>query len=89
VEVAVVALLVFVPFAAAVIGRWWTLGIPLVVWPMWFLGLSRDWWGYGLGDGWEYGAVLLTAVSVASIAIALAIRSRLTQRDPLAAADRF
>jgi hypothetical protein len=88
VEAVVVALLAFFPLLGAVSGRWWTIGLPLVAWPIWFLGLSQDWWGYGLGDGWQYGAVLLTAVSVASVAAALVIRSRVTRRDPLAAADR-
>jgi hypothetical protein len=88
VEVVVVALLVLVPVTAAVVGHWWTLGIPLLIWPIWFTGLSRDWWGYGLGDGWAYGAVVLTALSVASVVLALAVRSRWTRRRSFAAATR-
>jgi hypothetical protein len=89
VEVVVVALLALFPLVGAVIGHWWTIGLPLVAWPIWFLGLARDWWGYGLGDGWQYGAVLLTAVSVVSVVIAIVLRSRLTRGRSLTAADRL
>jgi hypothetical protein len=73
-EVAVVLLFVGIAAAGALIGRWWTLVLPLVVWPIWFLGLAQDWWGYGMGDGWEYGAALIILVSLASVGIALALR---------------
>jgi hypothetical protein len=75
VEVVVVLLFVGVALAAAVIGRRWTLALPLIVWPIWFLGLAQDWWGYGMGDGWQYGAALIILVSLASVAVLLVLRS--------------
>jgi hypothetical protein len=71
----VVSLLVFIALAGGLIGRWWTLAIPVVVWPIWFLGLAREWWGYGMGDGWQYGAAFLILVSLGSVAIALTVRA--------------
>lgn len=67
-------LFVSIALAGLLVGRFWTLGLPLVAWPIWFLGLGQGWWGYGLGDGWQYGAALITLVSFTSVAVALALR---------------
>jgi hypothetical protein len=74
VEAAVVALLVVVALSGVVIGRWWSLLIPLVVWPMWFVGLAHDWWGYGLGDGWQFGAAIILVISLLSVAVGVGLR---------------
>lgn len=86
-EAVVVALFAFAPLAALVSGRRATLALPLLGWPLWFLGLSEDWWGYGLGDGWVYGALILIALNVASVEMALAVRRRLVRREPSSPAE--
>lgn len=78
--VVVSALLVAVGLSAAVVGRWWTLLIPLAVWPTYFLGLTEGWWLYGVGDGWEYGAAAITVLSVGSVAIAVSLRKLIEQQ---------
>jgi hypothetical protein len=79
-ETAAVALLIGLPLTALVTGRRELLALPLVIWPVWFLGLSQDWWGYGLGDGWPFAALFIIAASIASVAVALAVRSWVIQR---------
>jgi hypothetical protein len=61
-------------------GRWWTLAIPIVVWPIYFLGLVLEWWGYGVGDGWQVGGLTIIAISVTSVAAGVAVRSALRSR---------
>jgi hypothetical protein len=81
-EVFVVGLLVAVPAIGAAARRWPALLVPLVAWPMYFLGLEREWWGYGVGDGWQLGASVLTAFGVATTAIAIAAGRRLWPPGP-------
>jgi hypothetical protein len=45
-------------------GRWWALAVPVLGVPLVYLGLDRGWLGGGLGDGWEYAAVLAFIVAV-------------------------
>lgn len=55
-------------------GRWAVL-VPLVLaWPVYFLGLERDWWGSGLGDGWGWALAGLSALSVGAGALGVAAR---------------
>jgi hypothetical protein len=72
-EVAVVGLMIAFPVLGLLVGRWTALAFPLVGWPLYFLGLTEGWWGYGVGDGWQYGAVMLTAVGVVTTAVAVAL----------------
>jgi hypothetical protein len=81
-EAAVVALLIAFPLAGVLTRRWLTLLLPAIGWPVFYAGLNRGWWGHGTGDGWEYGAVLLTVVSVVSTALAgAATKSVLRARE--------
>jgi hypothetical protein len=73
-EVVFYPLLVIVALSGALIGRWWALLIPLVAWPTYFLGVAYEWWGYGLGDGWQFGFLLVMAISLAAVAIGVGIR---------------
>ena len=72
-EAAMVALLIAFPFLGLVSCRWSALLLPLVGWPLFYLGLNQAWWGYGTGDGWQFAAVLLTVIGVGSTAIAIAV----------------
>lgn len=48
-----------VPFVAVLfIGRIWLLLIPLVEWPLIFLGLYMGWWGFGVGELWQLALVM-------------------------------
>jgi hypothetical protein len=75
-----VALLIAFPVAGWLAGSWWAIALPLVGWPLFYLGLGQGWWGYGLGDGWQYAAALLTAAgavtTVLAVALARAVRGR-------------
>jgi hypothetical protein len=45
-----------------------------------YLGLARDWWGYGTGDGWQFGAGAMIAVSLVSVAVGIGLRSLVRPR---------
>jgi hypothetical protein len=54
-------------FAGFLIGRWPVAFVAPAAWVLFVLGEKSDWWGHGVGDGWEY-ALLLGAVVAASSA---------------------
>jgi hypothetical protein len=57
-----------------VVNRWWAAILPLVVWPLYYLGLNAEWWGGGVGEFWEGAFALTTVVSVAGAALGIASR---------------
>lgn len=68
------SLLVLIGLSGAAIGRWWALLIPVVVWPIFYLGVAQEWWGSGLGDGWQFGLLIVLTISLAAVAIGVALR---------------
>jgi hypothetical protein len=48
-------------FAGAVTRRWLAVVVVVVPWPVYYAGLLVGIWGSGVGNGWAYAAVLLTA----------------------------
>lgn len=84
-EAIVIALLVGFPFAGAVLRRWYGLALPLVGWPLFYLGLGQSWWGNGLGDGWQYPAAGLAIVGLVTTALHIAVARRVR---PPSAGDR-
>ncbi len=79
-EVAAVGLLVAFPVIGFVVPRWAVVALPLMGWPLYFVGLNEGWWGYGTGDNWKDGAVLLTIIGMVTTAVMVAIRRTLTPR---------
>jgi len=73
VNVAAPLLLGLLVLVAAVIRQWWAIVLPLVAVPIFYAGLRGGWWGAGLGDGWQYGAVAMTVVSVLGCALAVVV----------------
>ena len=61
-------------FAALLLGRMWLLLVPLLGWPLFFLGLYMKWWGYGVGDGWEFAMTLWLLLGVFCVSAGLGIR---------------
>jgi hypothetical protein len=85
-EAAVVGLLIAFPLLGILTRRWLAVVLPLIGWPIFYMGLNRDWWLYGTGDGWQAARTLFTVVGVASTALAvLAAR----QLGPRPSRDRF
>lgn len=70
--VPMIALLIIFPLVGLVARRWLTPALPLIGWPLSYVGLNRGWWGEGTGDGWPYAAALLTAIGVLTTAVAIA-----------------
>jgi hypothetical protein len=72
-EVAIVTLLIAFPLLGAIARRWSVLLLPIAGWPLFYLGLTRGWWGGGTGDGWQFAALLLTVIGLVSTALAIAL----------------
>ena len=74
-------LLVLVVLSGVLIARSWALAIPFVVWPIFFLGVREEWWGSGLGDGWQFGFLLVLGISLVAVVLGLALRVRVMPRS--------
>jgi hypothetical protein len=79
-EALVITLLIAFPLVGAVARRWAAILLPLLAWPLFYLGLDQGWWGNGLGDGWQYAAAALGSVGVATTALLVALARRLQPR---------
>ena len=71
-EAAVVALLILFPLIGVAARSWSAVSLPIIAWPLFFLGLNLGWWGNGTGDGWQYAALLVSAFGVVSTTLAVA-----------------
>jgi hypothetical protein len=76
--IVIVTLLIACPLAGLLAQRWTAVILPLLSWPLLYLGLRQGWWGDGLGDGWHYPAVglLLTGLLTTATSVAVGRRVR-------------
>jgi hypothetical protein len=65
---------------ALLLGRSWVLLLPVIGWPLFFLGLNAGWWGYGVGDFWQFALILETVIGVAAVSIGLLLHRLLVAR---------
>jgi hypothetical protein len=72
INVAVPLLLTLVVVVAAFIRRWWAVVLPLGAIPLFYAGLRAGWWGDGVGDGWQYAALIVTSVGLLGSALGVA-----------------
>jgi hypothetical protein len=73
VNVAVPLLLALLAVIAAFIRQWWTVALPLAVVPLFYAGLRNGWWGDGVGDGWQYAAVMVMVVALLGSLLGVAV----------------
>jgi len=59
-------------------GRSWMLLAPFFAVPAFYLGLDREWWGYGLGDGWQHAMFTVLALAVLVTAARVTLRRALS-----------
>lgn len=59
--------------------RWDALAIPVVLIPLYYVGLRLEWWGSGVGDGWQFAGALITLATTVATAITVAT-TRAVQR---------
>jgi hypothetical protein len=59
-----------------VTGRWLAVAAVAAVWPILFAGTALDLWGNGLGDGWPYVLVVVTALMAAAASVGVLARQR-------------
>lgn len=86
-ELGLVALIAAMSVTGFVAGRWWAVLMPFAVVPAFYFGLAQEWWGYGLGDAWQYAMFSVLVIAVAATAAGIAIRAmgdrlRRTSRSP-------
>jgi hypothetical protein len=72
-EVTVIGLLIVFPALGVWVRRWSVVALPLICWPLFYMGMNRGWWLDGTGDGWEFALVLLTGVGLITTALAVQI----------------
>ncbi|HEV8685766.1 MAG TPA: hypothetical protein VGQ84_00685 [Gaiellaceae bacterium] len=78
-EATIITFLIAFPVVGALSRRWVGLLLPLLAWPLLYLGLARGWWGNGLGDGWQFAAAALLAAGVITTGLAVAIARRMSR----------
>jgi hypothetical protein len=71
-EAAFVALLIVFPLIGVATRSWAVLLLPAGGWPLFYVGLNQRWWGNGTGDGWQYAALLVSALGVVITGLAIA-----------------
>lgn len=66
--------------AGAIVGRWVVIAPAVGIWVLYFVGLKQEWWGSGVGDGWQAALVIGAGVaaigSAVGVLIGRAIRTR-------------
>jgi hypothetical protein len=76
-----IVLIVGPPLIGFLTRRWVAVVVPLVAWPLYYVGLNRHWWGVnGTGDGWQSLAVLLAIVGALGTGAAVVAGQRLAGR---------
>jgi uncharacterized membrane protein len=75
-EALFIALLIAFPLAGVVLRRWTAVALPAIGWPLFYLGLDQDWWGNGLGDGWQDVAAWALVAGLVSTALAVGLARR-------------
>jgi hypothetical protein len=69
------AIMVLICFAGGLLlNRWWAVLLPVVIWPLYVLGLHQSWWGSGVGDAWQYALAAVMLMSVAAVAVGVGLR---------------
>lgn len=79
-EAIVLAMLILFPALGTITRSQVALALPLVGWPLFYLGLDRGWWGSGLGDSWEVSAVALLLVGTVTTTLPVALARHLRPR---------
>lgn len=72
-EPVVYGLLIVFPLIGVLARRWLVVAMPLVAWPIFYVGMNRGWWLYGTGDGWQYVARFFTVLGVATTLLAIGV----------------
>jgi len=67
--------------AAFVVGRWWTVFVPIVALGLFYAGLNARWWGDGVGDGWQFVMALVMGIGVLAAVVGVAARGLVSLRS--------
>ena len=67
------------------VGRRLAMFVSPAIWALYILGLTQDWWGHGVGDGWQYGLVVGAAAAAGGAATGVLVRWALSSRQSMTA----
>jgi hypothetical protein len=77
-EAFLIAIFIGSAVIAFVVGRWWTLLVPLAAVGAFYAGLNAGWWGNGVGDAWQVAMALMMGAGLVAAAVGLAARAAVT-----------
>jgi hypothetical protein len=81
VEAVLVGILVASGVAAFVVGRLWTVFVPVAALGLFYAGLNARWWGEGVGDGWQFVMALVMGTGVLVAVVGVAARGLVSLRS--------
>lgn len=73
-EVILVSIIAGSVLIGLLVGRWWTLLVPIAAVPCFYLGLNAGWWGSGVGDGWQFAMIFVLGLTAVAQATAVGVR---------------
>lgn len=59
---------------AALVGRWWIALLPMIFWPVYYVGRDAGWWPGGLGEFWALLMLADMAAGLAAVGLGLLVR---------------
>jgi hypothetical protein len=80
VNAALAAILVASAVIGFAVGRWWTVFVPIAALGVVYGGLNARWWGYGVGDGWQFVMALMMGLGVFAAAFGVGARALVRPR---------
>ncbi len=63
-----------------VVGRWRALLVPIGGLTLFYVGLNAGWWGYGVGDAWQFAMATLVVAGVVGAVAGVAARALVMPR---------
>ena len=81
-------MLVAFPLLGLATRHWLALSVPIIGWPLFYIGLTQHWWGHGTGDAWQFVAVVLTLLGAGSTALAISLAHAFRPRSSQALGSR-
>lgn len=69
------------PLAGLLLRRWWVALLPIVLRPLFEIGLNDGWWGCcGAGENWQFWTEVYTVVGLVTTLAAVALGRALASR---------
>jgi hypothetical protein len=77
-EVVIAIILAASALIGFVVRRWWAVLVPIAAFGLFYAGLNAEWWGNGVGDGWQY--VMAFFMVLGALAAGIGVLARTVAR---------